>query len=207
MRRALVALLGVFGVACASVSHARPQSPPGPWHYHIIATVFWVGEVLDPTASDGSQEISAYDPNWMTHYGGCDGIVTHGVCGFEYRSADNGFYPRHMTPRQNPFYLDLPVEDKALMQHRWVQLEKDGRTCYGQVEDAGPAVYDDRDYVLGTARPKNTRFNGAGLDVSPALYGCLGFTAGPDAASDTVNWRFVDASDVPAQPWTRIVTR
>ena len=27
------------------------------------------------------------------------------------RSADNGYFPRHMTPRQNPFYLDLPFDD------------------------------------------------------------------------------------------------
>lgn len=205
MRYAFTILLGALAVVCTPSSQAT--SEPGPWHNDIVATNFWVGEVIDPHADDGSQEISAYDNDWMAHYGGCDGIVdAHGVCGFEYRSADNGFFPKHVTPRQNPFYLDLPLEDQALMQHRWVQLESHGRTCYGQVEDAGPAVYDDRDYVLGTARPKNTRFNGAGMDVSPALYGCLGFSAGPDAASDTVNWRFVDASDVPAGPWTRIIT-
>ncbi|WP_197502250.1 hypothetical protein [Mycobacterium sp. E2733] len=205
MKRVLAVLLSLIAVASTPTSVAKTE--PGPWHYDIVATNFWVGEVLDPNADDGSQEISAYDNAWMAHYGGCDGIVdAHGVCGFEYRSADNGFFPRHVTARQNPFYLDLPLEDQAVMQHRWVQLQKDGHTCYGQVEDAGPAVYDDRDYVLGTARPKNTRFNGAGMDVSPALYGCLGFTAGPDAASDKVNWRFVDASDVPAGPWTRIVT-
>lgn len=204
MKRVLTVLLGVCAVACTPTSAAKTE--PGPWHHDIVATNFWVGEILDPNADDGSQEISAYDPNWMANYGGCDGIVTHGVCGFEYRSADNGFYPKHMTPKQNPFYLDLPLEDQGLMQHRWVQLEKNGHTCYGQVEDAGPAVYDDRDYVLGTARPKNTRFNGAGMDVSPALHGCLGFTAGPDGASDRVSWRFVDRADVPDGPWTKIVT-
>jgi hypothetical protein len=202
----LLALLFLTAVACAPTG--RANAAPGPWHNDIVATNFWVGEIFDPNADDGSQEISAYDPNWMANYGGCDGIRdAQGVCGFEYRSADNGFFPKHMTPKQNPFYLDLPLEDKALMQHRWVQLEKNGATCYGQVEDAGPAVYDDRDYVLGTARPKNKRFNGAGMDVSPALYGCLGFTAGPDAASDTVNWRFVDRADVANGPWLKLVPR
>ena len=111
-----------------------------------------------------------------------------------------------MTPKQNPFYLDVPLSDPAL-KNRWVQIVKDGATCYGQIEDAGPAVYDDTDYVYGTARPKNTRFNGAGMDVSPALNGCLGFTGPVDGASDKVNWRFVDPGDVPPGPWTRIVTQ
>jgi hypothetical protein len=198
----------VSGCSAVSLPVSHAKEAPGPWHNDIVSTVFWVGEVIDPNTDDGSQEISAYDPHWMANYGGCDGIVDrHGRCEFEYRTVDNGFFPLHMTPKQNPFYLDLPLENRALMQHRWVQLEKNGVTCYGQVEDAGPAVYDDADYVLGTARPKNTRFNGAGLDVSPALYGCLGFTAGPDAAADQVSWRFVDAADIPGGFWTRIITR
>ena len=32
-----------------------------PWHTDIVATTFWVGEVFDPNASDGSQVISTYD--------------------------------------------------------------------------------------------------------------------------------------------------
>ena len=28
-----------------------------PWHTDIVATTFWVGEVFDPNASDGSQVI------------------------------------------------------------------------------------------------------------------------------------------------------
>jgi hypothetical protein len=209
--KTLLAVLGVLVITACSATYTpigHAKEAPGPWHPDIVSTVFWVGEVIDPNADDGSQVISAYDPHWMTHYGGCDGIVDrHGKCDFEYRSPVNGYFPTRMTPRQNPFYLDLPLEDQALMQHRWVQLERNGVSCYGQVEDAGPAVYDDRDYVLGSARPKNTRFNGAGLDVSPALYGCLSFTAGPDAASDRVSWRFVDVSDIPAGFWTRIITR
>jgi len=47
--------------------------------------------------------------------------------------------------------------------------------------------------------------NGAGLDVSAALNGCLGF-AQLDGQHDRVAWRFVDNADVPDGPWTRIVT-
>lgn len=93
------------------------------------------------------------------------------------------------------------------MKNRWVELRRGGRVCYGQIEDAGPGEYDDAGYVFGTgnARPANTRYNGAGLDVSPALNGCLAFTE-LDGDDDQVDWRFVDAADVPDGPWMKIVT-
>ena len=57
------------------------------------------------------------------------------------------------------------------MKNRWVKISRENRgsvrTCYGQVEDAGPYVYDDARYVFGHAdqRPAHS----AGIDVSPAL--------------------------------------
>lgn len=99
----------------------------------------------------------------------------------------------------------------SYMKNHWVKLlGPNGNTCYGQVEDAGPShgsLYHDKAYVFGTndARPTQTRFNNAGMDVSPALNGCLGF-ASLDGQSDRVSWSFVDAAAVPAGPWTRIIT-
>lgn len=61
--------------------------------------------------------------------------------------------------------------------NRLVQINKGSKTCYGQVEDAGPARYNDATCVSGTldARPQNHLCNAAGLDVSPApRNGCLG---------------------------------
>lgn len=208
-----------------------------PWHTNIVATVFWVGEIIDPDASDGSQEISTYDSNWMANYGGCDGVIINGSCETEPRFASNDYFPSSMEPRQNPFYLDLPFDDInnvsafeqrgdvvpwandpgyagreddrtfSYMKNRWVRVEKDGATCYGQIQDAGPAVYDDAAYVFGNddRRPVNTRFNGAGMDVSPALAGCLGFEE-LNGSQARVDWKFVEASEVPAGPWTRIIT-
>ena len=49
-----------------------------PLHTDVVATTFWVGEIFDPQASDGSQVISTYDSHWLAHYGGCDGIVVNG---------------------------------------------------------------------------------------------------------------------------------
>ncbi len=196
-----------------------------PAHTNITATVFWVGE---PKGNGSSEDnaISAYDDAWKAHYGGYDDYSYR-------RTGAENYFPRAFTPKENPFYLDLPYDDLnvaanrknrthvipwaiglrdpggsySFMKNRWVRLETAGRVCYGQIEDAGPYVYDDADYVFGAAdaRPRSTRANNAGLDVSPALRDCLGF-AELNGASDKVIWQFVDATDVPAGPWQIVVT-
>ncbi|WNG92960.1 hypothetical protein [Mycobacterium sp. ITM-2016-00318] len=191
------ALFLALGLAILTPAHADD----GSWHTNILSYTFHVGEVNGSGPND-SQEISAYDPNWMENYGGCDGIRgSDGVCRLDSRDSSNGYFPTSMTPKQNPFYLDVPVSDPAL-KNRWVQIRGPGGTCFGQVEDAGPAVYHDRAYVFGTddRRPANTIAQGGGMDVSPALNGCLGF----NGRDGMVDWRFVDAP--PRGPWTRIVT-
>jgi len=221
-----------------------PVPPPGfgsgsryPWHHDIAVTTFWVGEIFDPGAADGSQEISTYDADWLGSYGGCDGIASGGDCRTERRTAANGYFPTRMTPKQNPFYLDVPYDDVndrvgfagrdavilwagqepyrshrgdrgfSYLKNRWVQLASGGRTCYGQIEDAGPGEYHDAAYVFGAddARPANTRYGGAGLDVSPALTGCLALPE-LDGVTRGISWRFVDDADVPPGPWTRLIT-
>lgn len=233
-----------------------------PWHTSIIATTFWVGELFDATLADGSQVCSTYDPLWAYHWsgidngkvpasapgcagsivGGCDGIPgPNNACSTEKRTAANGYFPTRVTPRENPFYLDLPYDDLndgvafaercavipwasdavyagrckdaafSYMKDRWVRIVgPNGNTCYGQVEDAGPSygsLYHDKAYVFGAedARPVQQKFNNAGMDVSPALNGCLGFKE-LDGQGDRVSWQFVDAKDVPNGPWKRIVT-
>jgi hypothetical protein len=208
-----------------------------PWHTGIVATTFWVGEVFDPDADDGSQVYSTYDSEWMRSYGGCDGVIVDGVCETEARGAAHDFFPTAMTPLENPFYLDLPYDDlndpegfarrgevipwagepeyrdlvddpsASLMKNRWVRIRANGTTCYGQIQDAGPGEYHDAEYVFGDddRRPANTRYNGAGMDVSPALNGCLGF-AELNGEDDLVDWQFVDERDVPDGPWRRVVT-
>ncbi|MBJ8337279.1 hypothetical protein JGU71_00140 [Antrihabitans sp. YC3-6] len=231
-------LMAMVMLACSSADSAgSPDSKNYPWHTNIVSTTFWVGEVLDPNAVDGSQMVSAYDANWYANFGGCDGVVADGRCQTEPRSAQNDYFPTRITPLQNPFYLDLPYDDInieanlrgraevvpwadepeylgraedrsfSFMKNRWVKLKKGDRICFGQVQDAGPARYDDARYVFGAddARPANTRFNNAGLDVSPALNGCLGFQD-LDGSRDRVDWAFVDEAAVPEGPWTRIVT-
>ena len=208
-----------------------------PMHTGIVSTTFWVGEIFDPNASDGSQMLSTYDSAWFANYGGCDGVTTASGCDTEARTATNGFFPTAMAPRQNPFYLDLPYDDLnnaaafasraatipwandpgyaghdtdtsfSYMKNRWVRIVRGSQTCYGQIQDAGPGQYNDAAYVFGSndARPANTKFNGAGMDVSPALNGCLGFRD-LNGENDVVSWQFVEASDVPAGPWLNLVT-
>lgn len=100
-------------------------------------------------------------------------------------------------------------ENFSYMKNRWVRIVgPNGTTCYGQIEDAGPSsgsAYHDSVYVFGSndARPAHKDFNNAGLDVSPALNGCLGF-AQLDGENDHVKWQFVDSP--PAGPWTKVVT-
>lgn len=245
-----ILIAAVIGISLTAACEPEPSIPlpstplpvPAtsyPWHTGIISTTFWVGEIFDPNASDGSQMISTYDSSWYANYGGCDGVNNgSGVkkCQTEKRTAANGFFPTVMTPRQNPFYLDLPFDDVnnnaafkargsvvpwanqftaaqikdpnvSLMKNRWVQIKKGNSVCYGQIEDAGPGQYNDSAYVFGStdARPKNKKFNNAGMDVSPALNGCLGF-ASLDGQNDKVDWRFVEFPDVPSGPWKTIVT-
>jgi hypothetical protein len=224
--------------AKATTTAAKPPAPGGGaigiLHTGIVSTTFWVGEIFDASAADGSQMISTYDGSWFAHFGGCDGISASGACKTEKRTAANGYFPTSMTPKENPFYLDLPYDDVndstgfknrcavipwandpgyaghcndesfSYMKNRWVKLiGPNGNTCYGQIQDAGPAIYHDSAYVFGSARPASGKFNNAGMDVSPALNGCLGFSE-LDGQSDKVSWQFV--SSPPSGPWTRIVT-
>jgi hypothetical protein len=107
-------------------------------------------------------------------------------------------------------------EDFSYRKNRWVQITGPNRNvCYGQIEDAGPSSgskHHDANYVFGgaDARPVNLKFSGdpsqgAGMDVSPALNGCLGF-ASLNGDNDRIAWRFIDRADVPAGPWLTVET-
>lgn len=192
-----------------------------PLHTGIVATVFWVGE---PQGNGSSEDnaLSAWDDAWESHYGGYDDYINR-----------NGYYPVAFIPKENPFYLDLPYndftnngtrrpnalevipwskerdwnDDESLMKNRWVKIKRNDNICYGQIEDAGPYVYNDYNYVFGVnnERPQSTRANNAGMDVSPALRDCLKFN-GLNNADNKVDWQFVDFVDVPDGPWRQIIT-
>lgn len=176
-----------------------------------FTTLFWAGEGADASNGYISNVPSYWDEKWGEHFGGVDDPEDR--CGYR---------PCSFVPKENPFYVALPYGEygssglKAsaknvpwysagssapLLKNRWVEVAYRDSVCYGQWQDVGPFEEDDFAYVFGNAAPKNTYGVKAGLDVSPALYDCLGMTT-----NATTEWRFVDAADVPDGPWKETVT-
>lgn len=226
LRRLCVIGLGALAATLLACANDRPavveRSPgaPYPLHTNITATVFWIGEDATPDNDFITNAVSTWDEDWLAHFGGVDDPFHR-----------DGYHPVGFTPRENPFYFDLPYDDftdererrpnaarvvywagervwgtqESMLKNRWIRVSKGDAVCYGQWEDAGPFLYNDAAYVFGADRPKNREANHAGMDVSPALRDCLHFN-GPDNAENMVDWQFLDATDVPDGPWRRIVT-
>jgi len=173
--------------------------------------MFWVGEEANETNGFISNLESAWDSAWLAHFGGVDD--PNNRCGYR---------PCGFTPLENPFYFALPyndldeagdtktsaagipwyeVNDKSILKNKWIEVKYLSNTCYAQWEDVGPFGEDDFAYVFGSGQPANTMNNNAGLDVSPALFNCLGM-----ADNDISSWRFVAESEVPAGPWKDIIS-
>ena len=232
---ALHAVGAALGLAAASAASAGAVELPAryPVHTNVTATVFWIGEPQGNGSSENNA-LSAWDDSWQAHYGGADTTARRSFPFFPpFRPRENPFYldlpyndftddgdPRpdrtKVIPWAGRYGAQLAAARRAgnpysLMKNRWVRLWRTvgGRTltCYGQIEDSGPYVYDDARYVFGTGdpRPQSREANGAGLDVSPAIRDCLRFAGLNDDAS-RVSWQFVERAAVPKGPWTRVVT-
>jgi hypothetical protein len=179
-----------------------------------ITTLFWVGEPSDSDNGFIPNDVSYWDHQWQLSFGGVDDP--------EHR---NGYWPADFKPRENPFYVALPFGEfesesgyelrldardipwyrpglSPLLKNHWVEINRRDRTCYAQCEDVGPFEVDDFAFVFGNAkRPRNAFDAKAGLDVSPAVWHFLGMDD-----NGSTSWRSVEAADVPAGPWTEIVT-
>jgi len=207
-------------VAAVSSTSAELQDPTKnparqfPWRCDIVTTTFWVGE--KPTENNPvPNDKSSWDSKWAQNYGGTDTP--------DHKLRTSEYIPVGFIPRQNPFYIALPYNDKTLAGHkaeaaqavpwfaesyqgpeksvckgRWIAIRKGGRTCYAQWEDVGPFRTDHWQYVFGEERPKPNLNQGAGLDVSPAVRDFLNMDD-----SDITDWKFVDFKDVPPGPWAR----
>ena len=184
-----------------------------PWKRGIVTTVFWVGE--RPTANNPVPNYkSSWDARWAQNYGGLDSPDP---------SQRRNYIPIRFIPRQNPFYVALPYNDvtrgttkpearkaipwfkqaferpgKSVLKGRWVAIKRGGKICYAQWEDCGPFRTDHWQYVFGNQRPLPNLNQGAGLDVSPAVRDYLRM-----GGKDVCDWKFVEARDVPAGPWTK----
>jgi hypothetical protein len=183
-------------------------------HGNIITTEFSVGEPADSDNGYISNSPSAWLDDWKAAFGGYDDP-----------SARNGYFPASFTPKENPFYFALPYDDltdggarkptaqKCLdasglsatnyswCKNAWIRVDYGDKTVYAQWEDVGPFQEDDTAYVFGTAAPRNTEGESAGLDVSPAVTTYLGL----DGLNRT-QWQFVPTSQVPNGPWKQIIT-
>lgn len=205
----VLVLLGSTACCRAGTSDYRPRS-------NVTATVFWVGEPASPDNDHIANRSSAWVRDWQGSFGGVDDPRA--------RTPD-GKWPAAFRPRENPFYFALPYGEftdagtvradvirvpwydpadppqhgRSILKNRWIEVRSGDRTAYAQWEDVGPFQTDDADYVFGHARPKEPR---AGLDLSPATAAALGL----DGRGE-VSWRFVEEGEVPAGPWTEIVTR
>lgn len=198
--------------ASSSTSGTPSTQKSEPVRKSVMTTVFWVGE--GSTAENGyiSNVQSYWDEYWGESFGGVDDPEDR--CGYA---------PCAFTPKENPFYIALPYtefnktgtaykesaksipwfgkDNLPLLKNRWVEVVYRGKTCYGQWQDVGPFLEDDFAYVFGTEKPRNTFGVRAGLDISPALWDCLGMQ---DNAF--TSWRFVDAEEVPEGPWKKTIT-
>jgi hypothetical protein len=179
-----------------------------------MTTLFWVGESAGPDNAGIANDESFWDDSWQEHFGGYDDPLRR--CGSR---------PCAFEPYENAFYVALPYADykdgklktnakdvpwffsptleNPLLKNRWVEVRNGESICYGQWEDVGPNEEDDFAYVFGTAaKPKNTFGEKAGLDVSPALFMCLGLRD-----NGVTVWRFIDEKNVPDGPWKIVVTK
>jgi hypothetical protein len=187
-----------------------------PLHKGITATYFWAGEEAGEDNKNISNLPSAWDEEWVKHFGGVDNPKKR-----------NGFFPAGFTPKENPFYFALPYNDfdesgnrkkevyslvgwaksgswkgeQSLLKNQWIKIIKGNKVSYAQWQDVGPFKEDDAAYVFGNVPPKSKTNHNAGLDVSPAVRDMLGL-----ADIDTVDWQFIDAASVPDGPWKKIVT-
>jgi hypothetical protein len=206
-------------VADVAPPPANPAAAPTtPWK-KTMTTLFWVGEGAGADNDYITNVESYWDERWQEHFGGVDSP-----------DCRSGYFPCGFTPKENPFYFALPYAEydeageikesakkipwyrssqsgagendaQTLLKNRWIAVRHGGATCYAQWQDVGPNGEDDFAYVFGSSAPTNTFGVRAGLDVSPALWKCLGMT---DNAQ--TEWIFVDFLEVPEGPWKGIVT-
>jgi hypothetical protein len=198
---------------------ARTSGGAYKWKTDIITTIFWAGE-----AASGNNPVhnnsSSWDLNWSASFGGFDNPAVEARL-----RGPIDYRPAAFVPKQNPFYCALPYNDvtrgttkpeaktvipwfrsafvregQSVCRDRWIAVRsrQSQRIAYCQWSDCGPFRTDHYQYVFGNERPLPNLNGGAGLDVSPAVRDYLGL-----ANTDTTDWRFVEAREVPPGPWRK----
>ena len=173
------------------VKRVVQKAPAYKLHKDIMSTVFWFGEEASFDEENYNGGISNVPSAWEYPYADSSNpyyvAVPYNDLGRD-DVSDIPWYDERMVVA-NPYY--------SFVKNRWVAVRLDRNVCYGQVEDVGPFVEDDFDYVFGRAKkPKNLVNFGAGLDLSPKMAECLGHDG-----MERVDWAFVDYEDVPWGAW------
>jgi hypothetical protein len=134
-----------------------------------MTTLFWVGEPSTDKNDFIPNHQSYWDKDWQTNYGGVDDPERR-----------NGHWSADFTPKQNLFYVALPYGEfternelkkdarrvpwyrsglDPLLKNRWVEIERDGRSCFAQWQDVGPRDEDDFGFVFGKAHKPRHSFD------------------------------------------------
>ena len=198
----IAAVLGVAGGATLA------RSPSGyPWHPGTVASVFGPDEDAHPDNAFITNAKSAWDKDWRRHAPHENQFFV-AVPYADYLD-DGGFNPDNV---RIPWHR-ANITGRSEIKNRWVQITrragKRTLTAYGQVEDVGPSDQrtatgvSDPDYVFGppghdpdpirSSSSQETRSGCAPASISrTALARALKING-----AGTVNWRFVEAEDVP----------
>jgi len=183
------------------------------WRENITATIFWVGEEAC-RANPVHNKASSWDMRWVKTFGGVD---------HPYKRS--GFHPKGFKPKANPFYVALPYNDigsktnrhkaeaskviwwysqkyqtkyLSVCKGKWIAIKHGDRICYAQWQDCGPFLTNDWEYVFKGKRPKTTKNDSAGIDLSPAIRDYLKLKSG-----EKVAWKFVEEAEIERGPWSK----
>lgn len=119
------------------------------------------------------------------------------------RSSKTSAYDGHIIDGETelaaalPFHFDSPLPT--------IRVFANGKSVDTPIEDVGP-WFDGRQgwavdpYWQTSSRPRaetDSRTNGSGIDLTPAVYKALGFTGDLDNISSKVDWDFVSYLDAP----------
>jgi hypothetical protein len=127
-------------------------------------------------------------------------------------SSKSSAYDGHQIDGENELACALPYHFPGARPP--IRVFANGKSVNVPIEDVGP-WFDGRSgwpvdqYWLTNARPRaetDSRTNGAGIDLTPAVYRALGFTGNLDDISTKVDWDFVSyftsrhRPAIPSQP-------
>lgn len=167
-------------------------------HRNISTTYFWAGEDAGADNGDISNHSSCWDESWDSH---CKNENPY-YFALPYNDFDDNGHRKAEALKIIPWVNSKNwAGDESLCKNQWIKITHDGKVAYAQWEDAGPFGEDDAAYVFGTAGPKSKTNDHAGLDVSPAIKNYLGLDD-----VDKTDWQFIDAKDIPAGPWSKVIT-